>query len=174
MVVQTLATEKHRIDLVTSIATTALTNESCSPTAAHWTFDRYVLTAGTGRALVETGAKKWFFITADDAFGANLQRTAAQEIERSGGQMLRAAVAPLNTAGFAAQLVAAQTSGADVVSLANSGANTAKSVKQAVASGLTHQQKLAACLPFITDIKAIGLPSAQGPDPDHRLLLGPR
>jgi branched-chain amino acid transport system substrate-binding protein len=160
--VQALATEKHRIDLVTSTATTALTNEACSPTGVHWTFDSYALTAGTGRALVEAGAKKWFFITADYTFGANLQSTAAQEIERSGGQIVGSALAPLNNADFAAQLLAAQASGADVVGLANSGADTANAVKQAMEFGLTHSQKLAAFLPFITDIKAIGLPSAQG------------
>jgi branched-chain amino acid transport system substrate-binding protein len=160
--VQALATEKHKIDIITSTATTAVTEEDCSPTGMHWTFDSYALTAGTGRALVESGAKKWFFITADYTFGANLQKTAAQEIERSGGQVLGSVTAPLNTTDFASQLVAAQASGADVVGLANSGADTANSVKQAVEFGLTHKQKLAAFLPFITDIKAIGLPSAQG------------
>ncbi len=160
--VQGLAEEKRRINLVTSTATTAITNEACSPTAAHWTFDSYALTAGTGRALVETGAKKWFFITADYTFGANLQKTAAREVERSGGQVLGSVVAPLNTTDFGAQLIAAQASGADVIGLANSGADTANSVKQAFEFGVTNKQKLAAFLPFITDIRAIGLANAQG------------
>jgi len=160
--VQALAQEKGKIDLVTSTATTAMTNENCSPTGAHWTFDSYALSAGTGRALVETGAKKWFFITADYTFGANLQRTAAREVERAGGQVVGAVTAPLNTTDFAAQLVAAQASGADVVGLANSGADTANAVKQAFEFGLTGKQRLAAFLPFITDIKAIGLANAQG------------
>lgn len=160
--VQALAQEKKRINLVTSTATTAITNENCSPTAAHWTFDSYALSAGTGRALVETGAKKWFFITADYTFGANLQRTAAREIERAGGQVVGSVVAPLNTTDFATQLIAAQASGADVVGLANAGADTTNSVKQAFEFGLTQKQKLAAFLPFITDIKAIGLANAQG------------
>jgi branched-chain amino acid transport system substrate-binding protein len=160
--VQALATEKHKLDIITSTATTAVTEESCSPTGMHWTFDSYALTVGTGRALVEDGAKKWFFITADYTFGANLQNTAAQEIERAGGKIVGSVTAPLNTTDFASQLVAAQASGADVVGLANSGADTANSVKQAAEFGLTRQLKLAAFLPFITDIKAIGLQSAQG------------
>ncbi len=160
--VQALATEKRRINLVTSTATTAITNEACSPTAAHWTFDSYALSAGTGRALVESGAKKWFFITADYTFGANLQRTAAREVERAGGQVVGSVVAPLNSADFGAHLIAAQASGADVIGLANAGADTSNSVKQAFEFGITRQQKLAAFLPFITDIKAIGLQNAQG------------
>lgn len=160
--VQSLAQEKGKINLVTSTATTAITNENCSATAVHWTFDSYALSAGTGRALVETGAKKWFFITADYTFGANLQRTAAREVERAGGQVVGSVVAPLNTTDFAAQLIAAQASGADVVGLANAGADTTNAVKQAFEFGLTQKQKLAAFLPFITDIKAIGLANAQG------------
>jgi len=160
--VQALARDKGKIDMVTSTATTAITNENCSPTAAHWTFDAYALSAGTGRALVESGARKWFFITADYTFGANLQRTAAREVERAGGHVVGAVVAPLNNADFASQLVAAQASGADVIGLANAGADTANAVKQAFEFGLTGKQKLAAFLPFITDIKAIGLANAQG------------
>jgi branched-chain amino acid transport system substrate-binding protein len=101
-------------------------------------------------------------VTADYTFGANLQKTATQEIERAGGQVVGSVTAPLNTTDFAAQLVAAQASSADVVGLANSGADTANSVKQAMEFGLTQRQKLAAFLPFITDVKAIGLQSAQG------------
>ncbi len=160
--VQTVARERNRIDLVTSTATTALTNDECSPYGVHWTYDSYALSAGTAGALVAGGAKKWYFITADYAFGSNLQATASKIIEKSGGQVLGSVLAPLNTTDFAAQLVRAQSSGADVIGLANAGADTANSVKQAFEFGLTKTAKLAAFLPFITDIKAIGLQHAQG------------
>ena len=84
--VQTLARDKHRVDLVTSTATTALTNKECSPYDAHWTFDAYELSAGTARAVVAEGGRTWFFVTADYTFGANLEGTAKREIERSGGK----------------------------------------------------------------------------------------
>jgi len=71
-------------------------------------------------------------------------------------------LAPLNTSDFSSQLLAAQASGAQVVGLANSGADTANSVKQAFEFGLGGKQTLAAFLPFTTDIRAIGLPVAQG------------
>jgi branched-chain amino acid transport system substrate-binding protein len=96
--VQALAREKHRVDLVTSTATTALTNKECSPYGARWTFDSYALPAGTARAVVAEGGRIWFFITADYIFGANLEATAAHEIERSGGKVLGHALAPLNRA----------------------------------------------------------------------------
>lgn len=160
--VQAVAREKGRVDLVTSTATTALTNKECAPYGAHWTFDAYALSAGTARALVADGGKSWFFITADYTFGANLEATASQQILAGGGSVLGHTKAPLNTADFSAQLLAADASGADVIGLANSGADTANSVKQAFEFGLGGKHKLAAFLPFITDIRAIGLPVAQG------------
>jgi branched-chain amino acid transport system substrate-binding protein len=160
--VQALAREKHRVDLVTSTATTALTNKECSPFGAHWTFDAYALSAGTARAVVAEGGRTWFFITADYTFGTNLEATASHEIERSGGKVLGHALAPLNTGDFASQLLQAQASGAQVIGLANSGADTANSVKQAFEFGLGNRHTLAAFLPFITDIRAIGLNTAQG------------
>jgi branched-chain amino acid transport system substrate-binding protein len=111
---------------------------------------------------VEQGGKSWYFITADYTFGYNLEDNATRVIKAKGGKVLGSAKAPLNTTDFSSQLLQAQASGADVIGLANSGADTANSVKQAAEFGITKKQKLAAFLPFLTDIKAIGLPNAQG------------
>ena len=160
--VQNVSKEKKKIDLVTSTATTALTNEACSPYGVHWTFDAYALSVGTAKTLVEQGGKTWYFITADYTFGYNLQDNATRVITALGGKVLGTAKAPLNTTDFSSQLLEAQASGADVIGLANSGADTANSVKQAAEFRITKKQKLAAFLPFITDIKAMGLENAQG------------
>lgn len=162
LAVQNVAKEKKRIDLVTSTATTALTNEACSPYGVHWTFDAYALSVGTAKTLVEQGGKTWYFITADYTFGYNLQDNATRVITALGGKVLGTAKAPLNTTDFSSQLLEAQASGAEVIGLANSGADTANSVKQAAEFRITNKQKLAAFLPFITDIKAMGLDNAQG------------
>jgi branched-chain amino acid transport system substrate-binding protein len=162
LAVQNVSKEKKRIDLVTSTATTALTNEECSPYGVHWTFDSHALSVGTARTLVEQGGKSWYFITADYTFGYNLQDNATRVITQLGGKVLGAAKAPLNTTDFSSQLLEAQASGAEVIGLANSGADTANSVKQAAEFRITKKQKLAAFLPFITDIKAMGLDNAQG------------
>ena len=160
--VQNVTKEKKRINLVTSTATTALTNEECSPYGVHWTFDAYALSVGTARTLVEEGGKSWYFITADYTFGYNLEDNATRIIKAMGGKVVGGAKAPLNTTDFSSQLLEARASGADVVGLANAGADTTNSVKQAAEFGITKKQKLAAFLPFITDIHSIGLPNAQG------------
>jgi branched-chain amino acid transport system substrate-binding protein len=160
--VQNVAREKAKIDLVTSTASTALTNEECSPYGAHWTFDAYALSVGTAGALVARGSKSWYFITADYTFGANLEAAATREIVAGGGTVLGHALAPLNNADFSSQLLRAKASGAQVIGLANSGADTANSVKQAAEYDLRKGQEIAAFLPFITDIRSMGLQNAQG------------
>lgn len=160
--VQNVSKEMKKIDLVTSTATTALTNEECSPTGVHWTFDAYALSVGTARTLVEQGGKTWYFITADYTFGYNLEENATRVIVGLGGKVVGSARAPLNTTDFSSQLLEARASGADVIGLANSGADTANSVKQAAEFDITKKQRLAAFLPFITDIHSIGLANAQG------------
>jgi branched-chain amino acid transport system substrate-binding protein len=160
--VQTVAKERKKVDLVTSTATTALTNEACSPYGVHWTFDAYALSVGTAKTLVEQGGRTWYFVTADYTFGYNLEATATRMIQSLGGKVVGSARVPLNTTDFASPLLAAQASGADVIGLANSGADTTNSVKQAAEFGIPAKQRLAAFLPFITDIKAIGLQNAQG------------
>ena len=162
LAVQGVAREKSRIDLVTSTATTALTNDECSPFGAHWTFDSYALSAGTAGTLVQDGGRSWFFITADYAFGKNLEATATKEISARSGRVLGHVLLPLNTPDFASALLQAQASGAQVIGLANSGADTANAVKQAAEFGLLGTHKVAAFLPFITDIHSIGLQNAQG------------
>lgn len=160
--VQGISKEKRKINLVTSTATTALTNKECSPWGVHWTFDSYGLSNGTARAMVEGGSKKWFFITADYAFGHNLEAVAARIVKEMGGAVVGRSLHPLNTADFSAQLIQAQSSGADVIALANAGTDTSNAVKQANEFGITKKQKLAALLVFLTDVHAMGLKSAQG------------
>ena len=56
----------------------------------------------------------------------------------------------------------AQASGAQVIGLANAGADTTNAIKQAAEFGITPKQSLAGLLMFITDIHALGLKPTQG------------
>jgi branched-chain amino acid transport system substrate-binding protein len=160
--VQGISREKKKINLVTSTATTALTNKECSPWGVHWTFDAYALANAPVRAMIESGAKKWFFITADYTFGHNLQETTEKMIKKLGGTVVGTATHPFTSQDFSSQLLKAQASGADIVALANSGSDTSNSVKQANEFGIQKKQKIVSLLTFITDVHSMGLPIAQG------------
>jgi branched-chain amino acid transport system substrate-binding protein len=163
LAVEGVSREMHKLVLFSGAGSSDITGTNCSPYAAHWTYDTYALAHGTGSAIVAQGGKNWFFLTADYAFGHALERDTAAVVQASGGKVLGQALIPLNTADFSNYLLQAQSSGAQIIGLANAGQDTTNSIKQAAEFGLTsHGQKLAGLLVFITDVHALGLKTAQG------------
>ncbi len=163
LAVEGVSREQHRLVLFSGAGSSDITGKYCSPYAAHWTYDTYALAHGTGAAIVAQGGKNWYFLTADYAFGHALERDTAAVVTASGGKVLGQSLIPLNTADFSNYLLAAQSSGAQIVGLANAGTDTTNAIKQAAEFGLVaHGQKLAGLLVFITDVHALGLATAQG------------
>ncbi len=155
--------EKNKVFLISGAASSDLTGKACTPNNVHWTYDTYSLAHGTGGAIVKTGGKTWFFITADYAFGLALERDTSAVVEAAGGKVLGDARAPLNTSDFSSFLLQAQSSKAQVVGLANAGGDTINSIKQAHEFGIVKGgQRIAGLLVFITDINSLGLDTAQG------------
>lgn len=140
-----------------------LTNEACGPYSVHYAYDTYAMSKGTGLATVKQGFDTWFFITADYAFGHDLENDTAKVVLANGGKVLGSVRHPLNTADFSSYLLQAQSSKAKVVGLANAGTDLINSIKQASEFGLAKSgQKLAGLLVFITDIDSLGLDMAHG------------
>lgn len=162
LAVQELAREKDRILIASGSGTAALTNESCSPNGIHWTWDTYAVAVSTGKAMVQQGGDKWFFLTADYAFGHTMQKDVAGVVEGAGAKVVGSVVAPLNTADFSSYLLQAPAANANVIALANGGTDTINSLKQAQEFGLTQQARLAGLAIFLTDVHSIGLDAAQG------------
>jgi branched-chain amino acid transport system substrate-binding protein len=163
LAVNNVVKEKNGVYINSGAATSDLTNAQCSPNTVHWTYDTYMLAHSTGQALVKAGGTTWFFLTADYAFGAALERDTTAVVLANGGKVVGGVKHPLNTSDFSSFLLQAQSSGAKVIGLANAGGDTTNSIKQAAEFGIVKGgQKLAALLLFITDVKAIGLDIAQG------------
>jgi branched-chain amino acid transport system substrate-binding protein len=163
LAVQALAKQKKKISMVTTAATTELTNKSCSDTGFHWTFDTHSNSVGLGKALVAQGKKKWFFITADYNFGHTMEKDTTKAVTEAGGSVVGSVSHPFPSSDFSSFLLKAAASKADVVALANAGADTINAIKQAREFGVGKgDQKLAALVMFITDIHALGLKTAQG------------
>jgi branched-chain amino acid transport system substrate-binding protein len=164
LAVQGITREKNRIDIVTAAGSTDLTGKACSPNGIHWVYDTYALANGTANAILrQGGGDTWFFITTDYAFGHSLERDAASVVTKHGGKVLGSVRVPINNADFSSYLLQAQASKAKVIGLANAGADTINTIKQASEFGITAGgQKLAGLLVLITDIKSLGLATAQG------------
>jgi branched-chain amino acid transport system substrate-binding protein len=140
----------------------SLTGKDCTPYMIHYGYDTTALANGTAKTLVEEGGKSWFFLTADYAFGTQLENAAASVVKANGGTVVGDVRVPLGTSDFSSFLLQAQGSGAQVLALANAGADTSNSLKAAAEFGLTKSMKPAALLVFLTDVHAVGLDIAQG------------
>jgi branched-chain amino acid transport system substrate-binding protein len=163
LAVNNVVKEKNGVFLNSGAGTSDLTNAQCSPNTVHWTYDTYNLAYGTGTALTKGGGDSWFFLTADYAFGAALERDTTNALKAAGGKVNGSVKHPLNSSDFSSFLLQAQSSKAKVIGLANAGGDTSNAIKQAHEFGITAGgQKMAALLLFITDVKAIGLDLAQG------------
>ena len=143
-------------------AAASLTGKDCTPYTIHYGYDTTALANGTAKTILEEGGTSWFFITADYAFGKQLEAGATEVVKAGGGSVVGDVRVPLGTSDFSSFLLQAQGSGAKVLGLANAGADTQNSLKAASEFGLTKTMKPAALLVFLTDVHAVGLDIAQG------------
>jgi branched-chain amino acid transport system substrate-binding protein len=163
LAVSNLVKEKNSILLNSGAASADLTGKACNANTISYTYDTYMLATGTGKALTKAGGDTWFFLTADYAFGAALERDTTAVVTANGGKVLGGIKHPLNTSDFSSFLLQAQSSKAKVIGLANAGGDTTNAIKQASEFGITAAgQKLAALLLFINDVHSLGLKTAQG------------
>ena len=161
--VSNILEENDKLGIVSGSAASRITNEHCTPNHIHYVYDTYPLANGTASAVVKEGGKSWFILTADYAFGHALEGDVTRVVEENGGEVMQAVRHPFPTSDFSSFILQAQSSGADVVALANAGADTTNAITTAGEFGLTQSgQTLAALLLFLTDVHALGAQSAQG------------
>ena len=161
LAVQKIAKEKNKIALVSGAASTRVTNEDCNDVTVHWTYDTYAVAIGTAKAVTKAGGKKWFFLTADYAFGHSLEKDAIDVVKANGGEVVGTVRHPFPGSDFSSFLLKAQSSGAQIIGLANAGGDTINSIKQAAEFGITPKQQLAGLLMFISDVHSLGLKTTQ-------------
>ncbi len=161
LAVQHVAAQMGKVSIVTGAVTPELSGKGCSPTGVFWAMDAYSLAAGPVQALSDK--KKWFFITVDLAGGLLFEREGEKAVNAAGGTVIGRARHPLGSPDMSAYLLQAQSAGAEVIALANAGADLINSIKGANEFGLlAHGTSIAPLLMFDTDVKAVGLPLAQG------------
>jgi branched-chain amino acid transport system substrate-binding protein len=157
-----IAREKKIPFIAIGAAGASLTGKDCTPYTVHYAYDTTALANGTAKTMLAQGGKSWFFITADYAFGTQLQDAAASVVKAGGGNVVGAVRVPLSTTDFSSYLLQAQNSGAHILGLANAGADFTNSLKAANEFGISKTMKPAALLAFLSDIHALGLQTAQG------------
>jgi branched-chain amino acid transport system substrate-binding protein len=163
LAVALIASERDKAILVSSGGSNSLTGAACTPITVHWTYDSWSIANALATRLVKLGFDSWYFITADYAYGQDLENMTRSIVESGGGKVLGSVRHPLNANDFASYLLQAQASKAKVVALANGGGDTANSIKQAREFGLARSgQTIIGLSAMIADIDALGLEAAQG------------
>ena len=157
-----VAAEKKRVYINNGAASSALTNDQCTPYTVHYAYDTVALAKGTGSAIVDGGGKNWYFLTADYAFGHALEADTTAVVKAKGGNVVGAVRNPLNASDFSSFLLQAQNSKAQILGLANAGGDTINSIKAAKEFGIGKSMKLAGLLIFISDVHSLGLRNTEG------------
>jgi branched-chain amino acid transport system substrate-binding protein len=155
--------ETNKLGLVSISASSAITNEYCTANHIHWVYDTHAMANGTAKAIVQEGGDKWFILAADYAFGHAMEADVKRTVTAAGGQVVGKARHPLASSDFSSYILQAQSSGANVIGLANAAADTVNAITTAKQFGLTDSgQNLAGLMVFINDIHALGLEATQG------------
>ncbi|TXM71522.1 ABC transporter substrate-binding protein [Methylobacterium sp. WL12] len=163
LAVREVARAKGKVDVNSGAGSMALTNAACSPTGAHWSWDTHALAAGTAAALADDPKNTWFFITADYTFGHDLEAQVTRVVKAKGGTVFGSVKHPFPNADFSSYLIQAQASGARIIGMANAGADTINTIKQAAEFGIAEGgQSLGGLNIFLTDVNSVGLKAAQG------------
>ena len=158
----TVALEKKRPFVAIGPGSARLTNEACSPYTVHYAYDTVALAKVAGGALVKSGAKNWYFLTADYAFGHSLEADASAVVKANGGSVVGAVRHPLNASDFSSFLLQAQSSKAQMLGLANAGGDFTNAMKAAKEFGIGKTMKVAGLLVFINDVHSLGLANTEG------------
>lgn len=161
LAVRSVASERGSIDIVASAGVSDLTGKNCSPTGFHWGFDSYSLSKPSSEKITKDGGKKWFYMTADYAWGHNVQAQSTRVVNEAGGTVVGFVKIPTQPGDFSSFLVKAQNSKADVIALASAGGDTTLAIKQAAEFGIQKNQTLVAMAIFISDIHSLGLQVAK-------------
>ncbi|WP_076997925.1 ABC transporter substrate-binding protein [Variovorax sp. KK3] len=163
LAVAEIGKQKQKVVMVSGAYSPRLTNESCSPTTAHWQLDTVAL-ASTPKFLVKQGMDSWYFVSADYAFGQAMEQDATKVIEAAGGKVVGSVKHPFNAPDFSSYMLRAQSSGAKAIALANAGGDMINAVKAANEFGVNKsgKQNVIAMAFLLTDVHALGLPLAQG------------
>jgi branched-chain amino acid transport system substrate-binding protein len=158
-----LARERGRVVAFSGPSTADLTGKACTATTTHWAYDTYSLVNGSVKVLLQQGVKSWFFLALDATGGRAIEAIGTRAIKEGGGTVVGNVHHPLNTPDFSSFLLQAQQSGAQAIALANAGADTVNSIKQAGEFGLPDKGiKLVGLIFLINDVHAVGLKTAHG------------
>jgi branched-chain amino acid transport system substrate-binding protein len=154
-----VAKSRKKIFMDVGAGTTVLEGAQCNKYTFHYGYNTYMLAHGTGDTVTRDGAKNWYIIYPDYAFGQDMVKNFTVSIKGAGGTIIKSDPTPFPNDNFSTfllkapglnpkpQVLGAMQAGGDLVNL----------VKQYNEYGLKNKGiGLAIGLLFLTDIHSVG------------------
>jgi branched-chain amino acid transport system substrate-binding protein len=154
-----VAKSRKKIFMDVGAGTTVLEGAQCNKYTFHYGYNTSMLAHGTGDTVTRDGAKNWYIIYPDYAFGQDMVKNFTVSIKGAGGTIIKSDPTPFPNDNFSTfllkapglnpkpQVLGAMQAGGDLVNL----------VKQYNEYGLKNKGiGLAIGLLFLTDIHSVG------------------
>jgi ABC-type branched-subunit amino acid transport system substrate-binding protein len=155
LAVSALCQEKKTIFMATLTHGDETTNQNCHKHTFRRYNDAYMSAQSLARTMVtKYGSGKWFYITADYAWGHSNYDNITSVIEPKGGKTVKNVLLKLGTKDFSSALQEAQSSKPDVLVLIEFGADMVNALNQAAQFGLTKNAKI--LVPLVDEYMAKG------------------
>ncbi len=149
--------------LLAGTVSTDLTGKACSPMNIQFGVDTYSMPKAGVRGLMDQGAKTFFFITVEGAFGDTSLAAGKAFIEQAGGKVLGNVKHPLGATDYSSYLLQAQASKAQAIVIVNAGADQTNALKQAVEYRIARNGQAVTVFGMtINAVHAMSLDVAQG------------
>lgn len=153
-----VAKAKKKLYFNISGATSELTGKACNKYTFHYAYDTYMLANGTGRAVTEQGAKNWYIVYPDYAFGQDMEKKFSAAVQEAGGKIVAKEATPFPNDNFSTFLLKAPSLNPkpDVLGTMQAGADLVNLVKQYNEFKLRDKGvALSVGLMFLTDIHSL-------------------
>jgi branched-chain amino acid transport system substrate-binding protein len=160
LAVADIAKQKRKLYFNIGAASTDLSGVKCNKYTFHYAYDTWELAHSTGTTLTNSGAKSWYIIYPNYAFGQDMNKNFTEAIKAAGGTVVASDGTPFpnQTGDYSTQLLKASTltPSPDTLGVMQAGADLVNVVKQYNEFKLKDKGiKLAVGLMFITDIHSL-------------------
>lgn len=155
LAVSSIAEESGILFLAVGTHDTNITGPKANRVTFRQTCSNAMLANAVGPALLKHG-KKWYFLTADYAFGNDAHDRLLKILQAHGGQEVGNDKHPLGQTDYSSYLTKARNTDADVLVFCNYGPDTQNSTKAAVQLGLQKKMTFGGIL--CGDDVAVGMP----------------
>src|SRR3954447_4963526 len=92
--VATVAKNKKKVFIDVGAASTELEGKQCNKYTFHYGYNSYMLANSTGTEVTKGGAKNWYIVYPDYAFGQDMQKRFGTAVQAAGGTVVKSDPTP--------------------------------------------------------------------------------